>query len=244
MDKSYPLCQESQIKTNSLVLIFIDIFSYILWLKKHCITSQPDVDEVKIKLETLIDTCAQKIISAGIDLRDFDDARFAVLAWVDETILNMPWSQRDKWRHHLLQSKYYNTVNAGTEYFEKLNSIKSNKNNVREIYFLCSGLGFKGRYLHQSDEVRLKKIRQSNLQVLIEQIPGLPADLSDYSNIKLFRHVDIYNNIAVEKVERNLISRYFVTTSILPLLVVALFFVYSIVLSDVADNILLHVLED
>jgi len=241
MDNSRPLCL---VKTNSMVLVFVDIFAYILWLKKNCISRQPDVDEVKIKLEALIDACAQKIISEGIDLRDFDDARFAVLAWVDETILNLPWSQRDEWRHHLLQRKYYNTVNAGTEYFEKLSSIKSNKNNVREIYFLCSGLGFKGRYLHHDDEVRLKKISQSNLHLLIEHTPGLAADMSDYSNINLFSNLDKYNNSSVKKTGRNLINRFFLMTSIPPLLVAALYFIYSIVLSDVADNILLHVLED
>ena len=77
------------------------------------------------------------ILAESVDPRDYDDARFAVCAWVDEVILHMLWIHRDLWQRNLLQNKYYGTVNAGSEFYDRLNILGHGNVIVREVYFLC-----------------------------------------------------------------------------------------------------------
>jgi len=228
---------------NPLVTVFIDVFAYVMLLKSHCVVEQPTVEEVKEKLNDIIEDSAKKMLNYQIDLRQFDDARFAVVAWVDETLLNMAWSSRDQWRQYLLQTQYYNTMNAGSEFYEKLNQIHQDDSNVREIYYLCFGLGFEGRYSKKDDEVLLQQLRKSNLQALKRTMPGMSADISSYSGKKLFRKAYLDHSTSIDY-KRRTNWRYLFALGVPPLLVIALYFIYSFVLNDVAENIMRHIMED
>ena len=80
--------------TNILTVAFADVFSYILEFEKYCTIKQPEISEVKSKLLMILEVSAAYILAESVDPRDYDDARFAVCAWVDEVILHMPWIHR------------------------------------------------------------------------------------------------------------------------------------------------------
>ena len=106
---------------------------------------------------------------------DFDLARFALCAWVDERILDSAWANKERWQREQLQRKYYGTTNAGEEFFEKMNSLGPHQRDVREIYYLCLCLGFTGRYCHQGDEYLLEQVKMSNLRLLTGASVGVPS---------------------------------------------------------------------
>jgi type VI secretion system protein ImpK len=102
---------------------------------------------------------------------DYDLARFIVCAWIDEVVLGSEWGGKGQWQREQLQRLYYNTFDAGVEAFEKLNQLGLEQKEVREVYFVCLSLGFKGRFINPGDDFLLDQLRSSNLKILT----GRPA---------------------------------------------------------------------
>jgi type VI secretion system protein ImpK len=46
---------------------------------------------------------------------------------------------------------------------------------VREVYYLCLALGFKGRYIGPGDEAKLEHLKQENLKLLLGTPAGIPS---------------------------------------------------------------------
>jgi type IV/VI secretion system ImpK/VasF family protein len=115
----------------------------------------------------------------GMLEQEFQDASFAVVAWADETILkNSTWDHQNRWKASPLQLEYFQTRNAGEELFERLARLRPEQKEIREVYYLCLGLDFKGRYfLGLEDELKLNQIRQ-------EQIQHLPLAVEDVQRLE------------------------------------------------------------
>ena len=225
---------------NSLTIAFADVFTSIFELEKSSATKQPELDEVKSRLLCLLEGSADYILKASVDPRDYDDARFAVCAWVDEVILRMPWAYRDLWQRNLLQNKYYGTVNAGSEFYDRLNILSQDNIRVREVYFICLSLGFKGKYSLQKDAIGLNKIKGSVLPALVDGTQGLTGD----KNLSIVKDcmADNKPGLYAEKKLLNLKNNYPLFLLLTPpLLLTAVYFIFSWFLNNVAENITSHV---
>lgn len=228
--------------SRALLDCFVDVFAYTVLFKKTCALAQPPFDQVNAKLRRLLQESAQKMVIAGIDPRSYDDARFALCAWIDETVMNSPWQHRAAWQRALLQSEYYNTVNAGAEFFDRLNQLHPDHNDVREIYYLCLGLGFAGRYSMEGDEFLRDQLKKSNLRSLIGQV----LEPVSYARGVLFEGA--YKTPAGEipaakgAMSMNPVMRWMFIL-LPPLLVLVLLLIYFFVLNGVVDNLMLHVRE-
>ncbi len=110
-----------------------------------------------------------------VSREEFDTARFAVCAWVDEAILSSPWTQRNLWQREQLQRIMYNTTEAGEEFFDRMNALGFHQREAREVYYLCLALGFMGRHCHAGDDFLLAQLKSSNLQVLLGSSAGIPS---------------------------------------------------------------------
>lgn len=103
---------------------------------------------------------------AGFSADDIDQARFAVCAQVDEAVQLSNWNGRASWAAEPFQRKYYNTTNAGVEFFQRLARLSEDNVPVREVYATCLAAGFKGQYFLPGHAETLTKIRRSNLQAV------------------------------------------------------------------------------
>jgi len=228
--------------SRALLDCFVDVLAYAALFKKTCALAQPPFEQVNGKIRQLMQDSAQKMVTAGIDPRSYDDARFALCAWIDETVMNSPWQHRAAWQRTLLQSEYYNTINAGAEFFDRLNQLHPDQNDVREIYYLCLGLGFAGRYSMEGDEFLRDQLKKSNLRSLIGQV----LEPVSYARGVLFENA--YKTPAGEvpaargALGMNPRMRW-LFIALPPLLVLALFLIYFFVLNGVVDNVMLHVRE-
>ena len=68
---------------------------------------------------------------------------------------------------------YYNTFNAGEEFFSRLHHLPPQANDVREIYYLCLSLGFLGQYAFGDGPSEVKKLKQA----LYKQLSGSKGDI-------------------------------------------------------------------
>lgn len=128
----------------------------------------PEYDDVRLGVEGVLASNAN-YSAGGFTREQYDLAKFAVVAFIDEVILLSDWEQRHRWAHELLQKTHFSTSNAGEEFFEKLDGLSSfdpGERDVREVYVYCLALGFVGKFFRPGDRARLEEIRNSNLKVL------------------------------------------------------------------------------
>lgn len=101
---------------------FIEAVTYVLDVARKP-QAFPQFDVVRAKVEELLNASGRMAKTLGVAASEFQDARFAVCAWMDEMILGSQWEGKASWLHQPLQRTVYNTVNAGDEYFERLDNL-------------------------------------------------------------------------------------------------------------------------
>jgi type VI secretion system protein ImpK len=154
---------------------FIDLVAYVAYFLKTVAAKQPPFDQVKTDVLRLLSQSEGCLKKGLFPKEDYDLARFAVCAWVDEAILSSPWTQKGQWQKEQLQRLYYHTTDAGEEFFERLNALGFQQGEIREVYYFCLALGFMGRYCHKGDEYLLDQLKSSNLKLLLGSSVGLPS---------------------------------------------------------------------
>ena len=212
-----------------LVDCFLKIMVPALLLQEGTAQAGPSYEEVSADLEKFWPECETLAKKAGFSSEDYDQARFAVCAWVDETIMLSNWEGRDQWAAQTLQRRFYNTANAGNEFFDRLAQIPENNLAVKEVYAACLALGFKGRYFHESQSGDLETVKKETLQLLGRPLfdpqrgPDEPFFPAAYPlNETAYRQNRWYSRI----------SPLTVTLALLPpALLVSLFAIYRLILN-------------
>jgi type VI secretion system protein ImpK len=150
--------------------LFSELFGYVLLFEQTNQQGefQPSFDQVRQAIAALLEREKAAAKRQGMLDRDYQDACFAVVAWADETILkHVSWKHHHEWNALPLQVEYFQTRNAGEEFFERLEQLRAEPKAVREVYYLCLGLGFSGQYfLGLEDELKLNHIRHEQAQHL------------------------------------------------------------------------------
>lgn len=129
----------------------------------------PDYEEVRLEIERALSEHALDYLKGGFSETHYTVARYAVIAFIDEAMLSSTWQHKDKWKKELLQMKFYQTVKAGEEFFNKLNALSSMESvdkEIREVYYYCLMLGFCGKYFSPADQHKLDELKNTNLLLL------------------------------------------------------------------------------
>jgi len=153
--------------------LFVETIAYVVYFLKSVQKKQPPYDQVRARVLQLLSESQKKAADVPVD--DYDQARFALCAWIDEALMNSAWAERTTWIKEPLQLKFYQTTNAGELFFERLNTLAAHQNEVREVYYLCLAMGFMGRYGNEEDRFLLDQLKTSNLKVLTGSSVGIPS---------------------------------------------------------------------
>jgi len=154
---------------------FMELMAYVAYFVKTGAVKQPPYDQVKSDVLRLLTKSEECVTKGWFSKEDYDQARFVICAWVDESILASAWQHRGQWQREQLQRLYYNTTEAGEEVFDRLNALGYHQKEVRELYYLCLSLGLKGRFLKPEDEYLLDQLKTSNLKLLLGSSVGVPS---------------------------------------------------------------------
>ena len=129
---------------------------FALSLKLRSAEKFGDPERLRDRILCLLDEAWHTARENGISPEDVDRARFAVVAFMDETVLSSDWPRKDAWTARSLQFEMYERYDAGEEFFNRLEQLRANPSDnieVLEVYYLCLALGFQGRYqLQKSTE--------------------------------------------------------------------------------------------
>lgn len=127
---------------------------------------------LRTKLAQLFEGLAGKAKEGGVDQANVWLAGYAVVSLLDEIVLNSDWPLKEHWLGRPLQLQYFNSFNAGQEFFEKLQQVQQNAGNdlekleVLEVYYLCLCLGFRGQYNTVQGMETLKQLKANLAQQL------------------------------------------------------------------------------
>jgi len=140
----------------------------ILILQLRSTDEYGDADVLKTRVYEMFERFESNARKFAIDNEKTRMAKFALVAFLDETIISSSWSLKEAWLSDPVQIKLFETFNAGEEFFNFLNELSqrtgANKE-VLEVYYLCLSLGFKGKYQLQSPENLRKIIDDLNLEL-------------------------------------------------------------------------------
>ena len=150
--------------------LFSELFAYVLLFEQMSLQGAPlpSYDEVRSTIAVILGRQEAYAKHQGMREQEYHNALFAIVAWADETILQQThWTHHHQWSAYPLQLEYSQTMNAGEELFERLQTLHADQTEVREIYYLCLGLGFSGQYfLGIEDELKLNQIRHEQARYL------------------------------------------------------------------------------
>lgn len=145
---------------------FIEAFAFVTEFRNTVELKQPAFAEVKGAVDRLLAQADLLAGQTGLPHDDFDQARFAVCAWIDEMLGSGPWEHRQLWLKDQLQRLHFHTTEAGEEFFDRLNRLDASQGEVREVYYLCLALGFTGRFCKPGDHYQLEQLKLANLKLL------------------------------------------------------------------------------
>jgi type VI secretion system protein ImpK len=170
-----PHRQDNQ-KRKSLSDIASECFMLILQLRAT--NNYGNAGALKTKVNNMFEDFEHKARNAGFENEKILQAKFALVAFLDESIISSSWEQKDEWLSEPLQLKLFNTFNAGEEFFTNINNFRqrtSSNKEVLEIYYVCLVLGFKGKYQLQSPENLRRVIDDLNMELHPEMFKAVDA---------------------------------------------------------------------
>jgi type VI secretion system protein ImpK len=114
----------------------------------------PPADELQRRVSAMFDQMARRCREVGIPEEDFNEARYAIAAFIDEQVTRTDWPGRTTWLSRPLQFLYFNENTAGEGFFSRMAALEgqSQRAHVLEIYYLCLELGFQGKYAVRAGE--------------------------------------------------------------------------------------------
>ena len=155
-----------------LIDCFVESIAYLLeTLDEVENGQQPSYEVVRSKIIKLLDNKAMAMSQGSYTSDHYQDALFAVAAFIDEKVLSSNWQEKTRWTKELLQRAYFHTSNAGVAFYQKLddfNPFNPAERDIREVYFYCKSMGYVGKYYNAGDQATLEEIRQSNYSLLVE----------------------------------------------------------------------------
>ena len=147
-------------------------------------------EDVRQRIHRLLDKFQREATQHGYRSQEIDDARFAVVALLDETVFNSKWPGREAWRTMSLQQELFKINVAGEEFFTRMDKLRANvKENeqVLEVYFDCLALGFEGRF---------KLFGREKLDPMVADLSKDLAGGKEWSITRLSPHADRPDDVA------------------------------------------------
>ncbi len=108
----------------------------------------PGATELRSRATGMLDAMVSQGRAAGVPDVELAEARYALVAFIDEQVLKSTWVGRTEWMNQPLQLISYREYTAGENFFVPMRSLLQSgaRPLALEVYYLCLALGFRGAY--------------------------------------------------------------------------------------------------
>lgn len=159
----------------------VNAFFNLLVLGVHARDSRDlgRLESLQTQVDQMLEEADRRGTVFGYSRETLIEARYAVVAFLDEMILQSGWDQKNQWASHLLQYKYFQTQVAGEDFFHHLTTLRRAlpvNTDLLEVFHACLILGFEGKYKFEGRE-KLKDLKHD----LFREIQGLRGEIPPLS---------------------------------------------------------------
>jgi type VI secretion system protein ImpK len=135
-------------------------------LERLTANESPSAPDEQVRIGALIDQ-AEAIVGRG---QEWELAKYALVSWIDEVLLETPWEGRDWWSNHVLEVRLFNTRECNEQFYLRAREASTlPRRDALEVYYVCVVLGFRGLY------------RDPNLAAMLSAAHNLPGDLETWA---------------------------------------------------------------
>jgi type VI secretion system protein ImpK len=168
-----------QSSPDNLALFFQELFTGIVRLRSNR-QDVNDAEQFRNQVLHAIRMAEQNGKARGYTDEDISLAVFAVVAFLDESILNLRKPVFNDWVRKPLQEELFGRHVAGELFFENLKQLLGRRDSVEaadllEVYYLCILLGYLGRFsiaskgdlrmlMGQTDD-KIRRIRKTGMEL-------------------------------------------------------------------------------
>lgn len=150
----------------------VDCFTDVILYARKLVRGEIDVasaDEARAELQKRFAEAEALARDNGMDVAMIEAGKFPVVAFIDELFLCSSLPLKAEWKKAPLQRQYFQTTNAGAEFYDRLSALNKfgPDRDIREVYALCMGLGFRGKYFRGEDRQKYEEIKAFNLSLLL-----------------------------------------------------------------------------
>ncbi len=125
------------------------VFKYVLDLRRRIDNQEePSARQEHDRVEKLLEA-ANARVGERITQAEWDEAKYALVAWIDELLNDSPWTEVERawWSNNTLEFAYFKTQLHFRKFYERARRAKElPKRDALEVYYLCVVLGFRGLY--------------------------------------------------------------------------------------------------
>jgi type VI secretion system protein ImpK len=131
---------------NDLVNLATPLLQLMMRVKAGIVAPS---NEMRHSIDGMLKSLEEQGAKRGYKEQQLQNAKFALVAFVDETVLAGGFPLREEWELNPLQLQYFKEALAGNKFYDRLDGLLKeveSEADVVEVYYLCLLLGFKGKY--------------------------------------------------------------------------------------------------
>jgi len=127
---------------------------------------RPAPPDERLRIVALLDQ-GEAVVGAGTE---WELAKYALVSWIDEMLVETPWDGRDWWSNNVLEVELFNTRLCNEQFYVRAQESSTlARRDALEVFYVCVVLGFRGLY------------RDPNLSAMFTAAHGLPPDLDTWA---------------------------------------------------------------
>jgi len=167
-------------RRGHLALTLQEAFTAVVRLRSNRQVAA-NVEAFRAQMKHVLAAAEQEARRTGYAGDDVRYALFALIAFIDESVLNSPHPMFADWGRRPLQEEVFGGHTGGELFFQYLQQLLGRQDSedladVLEVYQLCLLLGFKGRYsVSHGSELQ---VIAGHVAQKIERARGRPGELS------------------------------------------------------------------
>ncbi|MEQ8787643.1 MAG: DotU family type IV/VI secretion system protein [Pirellulaceae bacterium] len=133
------------------------VIAYVVGLLDRIRDDKPvDVEQQRAAIVSLLER-GGAVVGEG---RSWQLAKYALVSWIDEMLVETPWSDRDWWSNNVLEVELFNTRLCFEQFFVwGREAAALEHRDALEVYYVCVVLGFRGLYRNQKASEQLLRAR-------------------------------------------------------------------------------------
>jgi len=134
----------------------------------------PGAAELRARATGMLDAMVSQGRAANLPDVELAEARYALVAFIDEQVLKSTWPGRTEWMNQPLQLISYREYTAGENFFVRLRSLiqSGSRPLALEIYYLCLALGFRGAYGVSGETSAITSYVEASRRELGKRLPS------------------------------------------------------------------------